>query len=270
VLLFSSSDTVLQPGPILEQIKRFNDIGDVLSEDFFTNVMLLHEGGDSPVRRKALIDGLNATFPVGGKRWELDTVYRTTGVLPAAKVPSGPYFVCGGEVFQAWRIYVDEFSCFQTTVLPTRDRYQFRNLDSIGPNGTGMAVAVPSRLYSIASAEEPLAGVRIAIKDNLRLAGTKCSMGCRSFLATYDQDQETADYVKKLIDLGAVIVGKTKMTAFASSEKPCDWWDYQCPFNPRGDAHLTPGGSSTGSATAAGAYDWLDICVGSDSSFTRQ
>ncbi|KAJ8133575.1 hypothetical protein O1611_g61 [Lasiodiplodia mahajangana] len=89
-------------------------------------------------------------------------------------------------------------------------------------------------------------------------------MGCRSSLATYRPDPETADYVKTLIDLGACIVGKTKITAFASSEKPCDWWDYQCPFNPRGDEHLTPGGSSTGSTTATAAYPWLDICIESD------
>lgn len=94
-------------------------------------------------------------------------------------------------------------------------------------------------------------------------------MGCLSFLATYEEDTGTADLIKHLIDLGAVIVGKTKMTAFASSEKPCDWWGFQCPFNPRADAHLTPGGSSTGSAAATAAYPWLDICIGSDSECSR-
>ncbi len=104
-------------------------------------------------------------------------------------------------------------------------------------------------------------------KDNFRLAGTKSAVGNRSFLATYDEDQETAAFVKRLIDLGAVIVGKTKMTAFASGEKPIDWFDFQCPFNPRGDAHLEPGASSTGSAAATAAYPWIDICIGTDSMY---
>lgn len=143
--------------------------------------------------------------------------------------------------------------------------YSFQNLDAIAPDGLGKVIAVPSRLYYTVSAKQPLAGMRIAIKDNFRLQGLKSANGCRSFLSTYEADRETADYVKLLIDLGAVIVGKTKMTAFASSEKPCDWWDFQCPFNPRGDEHLTPGGSSTGSATATAACSWLDICLGSDS-----
>lgn len=129
----------------------------------------------------------------------------------------------------------------------------------------GQVVAVPSRTYHTVSTERPLAGLRIAIKDNFKLQGIKTANGCRSFLDTYTEDTETADFVKRLIDLGAVIVGKTKMTAFASSEKPCDWWDFQCPFSPRGDEHLSPGGSSTGSATATAAYEWLDCCLGSDS-----
>ncbi len=140
-------------------------------------------------------------------------------------------------------------------------------MNAIGPNGTGMSVAVPSRRYARPSPAKPLAGLRVGTKDNFRLAGTKCAVGNRSFLATYDEDQETAAFVKRLIDLGAVIVGKTKMTAFASGEKPIDWFDFQCPFNPRGDAHLEPGASSTGSAAATAAYPWIDICIGTDSMY---
>lgn len=128
-----------------------------------------------------------------------------------------------------------------------------------------MSVAVPSRLYARPSAVKPLAGVRVAVKDNFRLAGTKSAVGNRPFLATYDVDEETAAFVKTLIDFGAVIVGKTKMTAFASGEKPCDWFDFQCPFNPRGDSYLEPGASSTGSAAATAAYHCMDICIGTDS-----
>ena len=89
-------------------------------------------------------------------------------------------------------------------------------------------------------------------------------MGNRSFLYTYDEEQETAAFVKNLIDKGAHIVGKTKMTAFASGEKPIDWLDFQCSFNVRADGHLEPGASSTGSAAAAAAYPFLDVLLGTD------
>ncbi|KAI1122276.1 amidase signature domain-containing protein [Nemania abortiva] len=264
-LLFSETDTSLVSDQILLQVARFQELDDVFDSNFLSNVLIIH--GRSPEGSSKLRRGLAGSQPLQDKSWPLDTIYTTQGALIGSHVPSGPYFLCGHVIFQAWKIYVDYFSSFQTAVLPVLGSpYHFRSLDSVGPDGLGLSVAVPSRLYSLGRKDKkkPLAGLRIAIKDNFRLEGVRCSMGCRSFLATYGPDPETADYVKTLIDLGACIVGKTKMTAFASSEKPCDWWDYQCPFNPRGDQHLTPGGSSTGSATATAAYPWLDICIGSD------
>ena len=129
---------------------------------------------------------------------------------------------------------------------------RFKNLNSIGPNGSGMSVAVPSRLYHRPCPSKPLAGVRIGIKDNFKLAGTKSAVGNRAFLNTYDEDEETAAFIKTLIDLGAIIVGKTKMTAFASGEKPIDWFDFQCPFNPRGDGYQDPSSSSSGAENGRG------------------
>jgi len=41
-------------------------------------------------------------------------------------------------------------------------------------------------------------------------------------------------------------------------------FDYQAPFNPRGDLSQKPSGSSTGSAVACAAYPWLDFTVGTD------
>ncbi|KAI1151518.1 amidase signature enzyme [Nemania diffusa] len=263
-LLLSETDTSLVSDKILLQVARFQELDDVFDSSFLSDVLIIH--GRSPEGLNKLRRRLAGTQPFQRKSWLLETIYTTQGALIGSHIPSGPYFLCGHDIFQAWKIYVDLFSSFQTAVLPVPESpYHFRSLDSVGPDGLGLSVAVPSRLYSLGCKDKkPLAGLRIAVKDNFRLEGVRCSMGCRSFLATYGPDTDTADYLKTLIDLGACIVGKTKMTAFASSEKPCDWWDYQCPFNPRGDKHLTPGGSSTGSATAIAAYSWLDICIGSD------
>ncbi|KAF6804285.1 hypothetical protein CSOJ01_10316 [Colletotrichum sojae] len=43
-----------------------------------------------------------------------------------------------------------------------------------------------------------------------------------------------------------------------------DWVDFHAPFNARGDDYQTPTGSSSGSGAGIGAYDWLDISLGSD------
>jgi Asp-tRNA(Asn)/Glu-tRNA(Gln) amidotransferase A subunit family amidase len=35
-----------------------------------------------------------------------------------------------------------------------------------------------------------------------------------------DLEKEHADYIKKLLALGAIVVGKTMMTSFASADEP--------------------------------------------------
>jgi Asp-tRNA(Asn)/Glu-tRNA(Gln) amidotransferase A subunit family amidase len=68
-----------------------------------------------------------------------------------------------------------------------------------------------------------------------------------------------------LIDLGAVIVGKTGMSQFADAEDPTgDCVDFHAPWNPRGDGIRSPGGSSFGAGAATGAYDWIDFALGTD------
>ena len=54
------------------------------------------------------------------------------------------------------------------------------------------------------------------------------------------------------------------MNSLANWEEPTEYIDYQAPWNPRADRYQSPGGSSTGSATAIAADDWLDIAIGTD------
>ena len=68
-----------------------------------------------------------------------------------------------------------------------------------------------------------------------------------------------------MVDAGAILVGTTKLASFAATEEPTQYIDYQAPWNPRADGYQSPAGSSSGSGAAIGAYDWLDIAIGSDS-----
>ena len=92
-------------------------------------------------------------------------------------------------------------------------------------------------------------------------------MCCKSYEACYGQSRHTAEAIRLLLALGAVIVAKAKTVQLASGLGPRDWIDYQCPFNPRGDGYLDPDCSSTGSAVGVAAYDWLDFSIGSDSKY---
>ncbi len=129
-----------------------------------------------------------------------------------------------------------------------------------------LAVALPSRLYYPPRADKPLNGLRIAIKDNIDISGAKTSGSCKSFGNLYGVRSHSAPAVQRLIDLGAVILGKTGMSQFADAEDPSgDFVDFHAPRNPRGDGLRVAGGSSFGSGAAAGAYDWIDFTLGTDS-----
>ncbi|KLP03653.1 related to D-mandelate dehydrogenase [Fusarium fujikuroi] len=103
-------------------------------------------------------------------------------------------------------------------------------LNLLSRNGLWRSIAVPSRLYFVRNPTTPLAGARMGIKDIFRLEGTQTTMMSRPWIELYGPNEQSADYTKKLIKLGAVIVGKTKMTSFASPEEPTDQWvDFHCP-----------------------------------------
>ena len=81
----------------------------------------------------------------------------------------------------------------------------------------------------------------------------------------YDAAKKSAYSVQKLIDDGAIVVGKVKTSQFANGAAvSAGWFDQLAPYNPRGDGYQSPSTSSAGSAAGLAAYDWLDYAIGSD------
>src|SRR5262245_44432325 len=100
----------------------------------------------------------------------------------------------------------------------------------------------------------PLHGIPIGIKDIVDVAGFPTAAGSpllKDNVATSD-----ATIVKRLRDAGAVILGKTVTTQFASFDPPatCNPWNLA----------RTPGGSSSGSAAAVAC----GMCLGAIGSQT--
>ncbi|KAL4936545.1 amidase signature domain-containing protein [Aspergillus oleicola] len=194
----------------------------------------------------------------------MTAIYTSTAI----DLPPGPYFLHGPNIHQAWRMYPDYLDAFIFGVLPENVNRpeRFKPLSSVTDNSIWKEIAVPSRLYSRPSKDRPLAGARVSLKDIFHLAGTQTTMMSRAYTELYPADEKSASYVEKLIDQGAVIIGKTKMTQFASSDEPTDQWiDFHCPVNPRGDEYQSPSGSSSGAAAALAGYPWLDYSVAGDS-----
>ncbi|MEY3725199.1 MAG: hypothetical protein RLZZ365_1134, partial [Pseudomonadota bacterium] len=90
----------------------------------------------------------------------------------------------------------------------------------------------------------PLYGVPFAIKDNIDVAGWITTVGCPDF--AYEA-KTTATSVQKLLDAGAVLIGKTNLDQFATglvgTRSP--YGIVPNPFNPK----FVSGGSSSGSGS---------------------
>ena len=191
----------------------------------------------------------------------------TLGTLDeSAGVPQGPYFMSAstGDIYMAYRLYSDFVGSFTESVFATPDG-NFRPLSAAVEGTASLTIGVPSRLYYSPSVEKPLAGIRVGIKDIYDVAGIKTSNGNRAFYNLYPQASASSVVVQKLVDAGAVIVGKQKTSQFANGQMAtADWVDYHSPFNARGDGYQDPSSSSSGAGSSIGSYPWLDIAVGSD------
>jgi allophanate hydrolase len=127
------------------------------------------------------------------------------------------------------------------TRLPDADVLaQARALEAEGPRG------------------RPLWGLTVAVKDNIDIAGMPTTAGCPEYAQVAAR---TAASVQRLLDAGALLLGKTNLDQFATGlvgvRSP-----YGAPRNVFSASHVS-GGSSSGSGVAVAA-GIVDIALGTD------
>jgi allophanate hydrolase len=121
-------------------------------------------------------------------------------------------------------------------------------LAATAPDGVWISRFTAAELHARADALDPglpLAGVTFAVKDNIDVAGLPTTAGCPDFAYLPERN---APVVQRLIDAGAIVIGKTNLDQFATgltgARSP-----YGAPESVFGGG-LISGGSSSGSAVA--------------------
>lgn len=268
-------DEALDADFLHKRIVEYKSEDDVFHTRFLQGVIFTVELRDK--RPKHLPASAVALLKSLENEW-YEVVYKSSH----SSVPEpGTYVFLGEKLFEVYRLYDDHQGAFLTSFIPSTTGYcsivtfnaEFlltvpspkAPLAISGKEMQVGVVAVPSRIRSRPTEANPLSGLRIAVKDNFQVQGTRTSLCNRAYYETCSPHTKTAPCIAKLENSGAHILGTTKLAAFAATEEPIECVDYQAPWNPRGDGHQSPAGSSSGSGAAIASYKWLDVAIGSDS-----
>ncbi|NRT55102.1 allophanate hydrolase [Sphaerotilus uruguayifluvii] len=113
-------------------------------------------------------------------------------------------------------------------------------------------------LMAAGPAGKPLYGIPFAIKDNIDLAGVPTTAGCPAYAYT---PETSAFVVQRLVEAGAIPIGKTNLDQFATGLNGT-----RSPFGACRNAHdpaFVSGGSSSGSAVSV-ALGQVAFSLGTD------
>lgn len=129
-------------------------------------------------------------------------------------------------------------------IIEKAKKYSDKNIWIIEPDMERIRPYI-EKLGKMDFGKKPLWGIPFAIKDNIDLAGTPTTAGCKAY--TY-VPEESATVVDRLIKAGAIPIGKTNLDQFATGLVGT-----RSPYGEVSNAlkpELISGGSSSGSAVS--------------------
>ncbi len=164
-----------------------------------------------------------------------------------------------GKLIKAKEITVADAVKAQLEVIKQRDSQYKCYITVLEDEVYAQAEEVQKRIDAGELNDSPLAGVPMAVKDNICTKGVKTT--CASQILYNFEPIYDATVVEKLKKAGAVIIGKTNLDEFAmgSTTETSFFGETKNPW----DTSRVPGGSSGGSAAAV-AVEEAFYALGSD------
>ncbi len=164
-----------------------------------------------------------------------------------------------GKLIKEKKITVADAVKAQLDIIKQRDPQYHCYITVLEEEAYTQAEEVQKRIDAGELVESPLAGVPMAVKDNICTKGVKTTCASKilyNFEPIYD-----ATVIEKLKAAGAIIIGKTNMDEFAmgSTTETSHFGETMNPW----DTSRVPGGSSGGSVAAVAAEEAF-YALGSD------
>lgn len=134
----------------------------------------------------------------------------------------------------------------------------YDRLESAPPHPVWISLVPRDQALAQAKTTGPLQGFTFAVKDNIDVAGLPTTAGCPAYAY---RPEKTAFAVQRLLDAGAILIGKTNMDQFATGLVGT-----RSPFGACSSAYnekYISGGSSSGSAVAV-ANGTVRFALGTD------
>ena len=110
-----ADDGVVHPDAIKKFVGRLADSDDVFSEDFLGDALLVQSS--TPLRTSAADLG---PMDMASGLWNVSSLLFLE--QDGRHLRPGPYFLCGQNVHQAWKLYADHLDSFSTCVVPRDTR----------------------------------------------------------------------------------------------------------------------------------------------------
>lgn len=166
------------------------------------------------------------------------------------------------DLFSLRQAYLDGTTTVSAVIQQSLARVKdFKNHNIwINLNAESTLMAQAKKLEDLDAHDLPLYGIPFAVKDNIDCVGLPTTAACPGFSYL---PAKSAFVVQKLIDAGAVLIGKTNMDQFATgltgTRSPEPYGICKNSINP----DYISGGSSSGSAVAV-ALNIVSFSLGTD------